>query len=136
MPATRPVGGATLDRGAAGQDVPGAGATSYPWARPGVEVVHRTAGTQPGVILRMTLDGYAVCRFSPGHEMTVLPSMLEPAIPKKNDKVIILAGSLRHQTGTLLTIEDVNGVSKGNVLVGSNLVKQVDFQDLARLRAQ
>lgn len=65
-----------------------------------------------------------------GETVTVLPNEMEVVVPRKNDKIKIMGGSLRGATGKLIGVDGTDGIVKVDDTLD---VKILDLAILSKL---
>ncbi|PRQ24879.1 putative translation protein SH3 [Rosa chinensis] len=130
-------GGQPMTPGTGGLDMMSpviGGDNEGPWFMPDILVNVRNSGEETtGIVREVLLDGS--CRVAlgsggNGDTVTVLPNEMEVVVPRKNDKIKIMGGSLRGATGKLIGVDGTDGIVKVDDTLD---VKILDLAILSKL---
>ncbi|KAL5560448.1 hypothetical protein UlMin_036659 [Ulmus minor] len=131
-------GGQPMTPGTGGLDVMSpviGGENEGPWFVPDVLVNVRRSGEESvtGVVREVLSDGS--CRVSlgssgNGETVVAFPNEVEVVVPRKNDRIKIMGGTLRGSTGKLIGVDGTDGIVKVDDTLD---VKILDLAILAKL---
>ncbi|CAL8173496.1 unnamed protein product [Prunus armeniaca] len=130
-------GGQPMTPGTGGLDMMSpviGGDSEGPWFMPDILVNVRNSGEETtGVVREVLPDGS--CRVvigssGNGETITALPNEMEAVVPRKNDKIKIMGGSLRGVTGKLIGVDGTDGIVKVDDTLD---VKILDLAILSKL---
>jgi transcription elongation factor len=90
--------------------------SSVEWHATGIEVVIKESHPEPGlrgqigIIRNVLANTCAVFLIQEERTVNIQPDQLKPVVPKPTDRVKVIAGDCREQTGILTSVDGEDGV--------------------------